>query len=267
MAFDNTTSDMNAQRNFASQSIAPGSVVYDASGNKIGTVQDFDTQGHYLVVEKGWLFPKELYIPASAFGRVNNDGVYLNINKDEIQSRNWDTPPTTTQTAATSSAMQASDAYAPETAATGRGNVEYGDEMSVPVHKEELRAEKTPVEEGRVRIHKEVVEEPQSITIPVSHEEVRVERVPVEGASGENLGPDAFRNRDVEVPLRGEDVNVTKEAHVDEEVRLRKREVTERERYDDTVRRERVDVEGTDQGGASAYGQDTGLDEQQPYNP
>jgi uncharacterized protein (TIGR02271 family) len=116
----------------------------------------------------------------------------------------------------------------------------------VPVREEELIARKQQVEEGRVHIHKDVVAEQETINVPVTHEEVRVERVPVEGAAASEISPDAFQNRDIDVPLMGETVTSEKVAHVSEEVHLHKQQVTGQKRVSDTVRKERVRVEGID---------------------
>jgi uncharacterized protein (TIGR02271 family) len=114
-----------------------------------------------------------------------------------------------------------------------------------------------------VRIHKDVVEEPETITIPVSHEEVRIEHVAPQDATDR---PDArtFQEKDIEVPLHGEEATVSKDTHLRGEVRMQKRDVTEQERLSDTVRRERVDVEGLNEDNTTLYGEGGNLDDQQP---
>jgi uncharacterized protein (TIGR02271 family) len=120
-------------------------------------------------------------------------------------------------------------------------------DIRVPIVEEELVVDKAPTEAGRVRIHRDVVEEQQAVNVPVTHEEVRIERVPVEGAAATNLGPDAFVEKDIEVPLRGEQVVTGKEARVTEEVHLHKQAVEETEHVADTVRKERVNIEQIDE--------------------
>jgi len=119
-----------------------------------------------------------------------------------------------------------------------------GADIRGPVMEEELLVSKTRQEEGRVRLHKEVVEERQTLTVPVSREEAHIERVAVSG----NVPADAnaFTERDISVPLMGEEAVTAKRAHVVEEVRLRKDQVTETEQVTDSVRKERVVIEGTD---------------------
>jgi uncharacterized protein (TIGR02271 family) len=61
------------------------------------------------------------------------------------------------------------------------------------------------------------------------------------------VGPDAFTERDIDVPVMGEELVAGKRAVVTEEVRLRKDAVTEDQQVSDTVRKERVTVEGADE--------------------
>lgn len=277
---DNTANTSGMEGNLAGRPIAEGTTVYDAGGDKVGSVSEHNMQGAYLVVHKGWLFPKDVYVPLNAIGRADTDGVYLNMYKDDLKNQNWENPPANAGMGAGNlagaSAYPDRDAYAgtgmttptntaaaqmPDniTGTTPRGDstlgghqmpVQQGD-ILMPVHEEELvaRKERDEAGAGRVHVSKDVVEEPQSINVPVSREEVRAERVPVEGARAGDLGPDAFQEKDIDVPVMGERVNVEKQARVGEELHLHKREVTEQQRYGDTVRRERAHVEGLDQQG------------------
>jgi uncharacterized protein (TIGR02271 family) len=280
---DNTTNNPGMQGNLAGQPILEGTSVYDAGGDKVGTVSEHNAQGGYLVVHKGWLFPKDVYVPLNAISRTDADGVYLNMYKDDLKNQNWDTPPAGAGMAGSDTGTYAGSGIGTGAMDTGMntgmttpanmvgaqtpnnitGTVPQGDtnigghptpvgqgDVAVPIREEELRATKEHGEAGRVHIHKDVVEEPQNINVPVTREEVRVERVPVEGAaSAGNLGADAFQEKDIDVPVMGEQVNVEKQARVGEELHLHKREVTENQRYSDTVRRERVNVDGLDQQG------------------
>ncbi len=120
-------------------------------------------------------------------------------------------------------------------------------DIRVPVVEEELVAGTQRQEQGRVRIHKDVVEEQQSVSVPLQHETITVERVPVTGDASAIRQDEAFVERDIDVPLMGEEAVVGKQTHVVEEVRVRKDEVTENEQVSDTVRRERVIVDGVNE--------------------
>lgn len=89
-------------------------------------------------------------------------------------------------------------------------------------------------------VHKDVVEEPETIAVPVRHEEIHVERLPMDVLYE---GTDAFREQEIEIPIMSERLWVGKRARVVEEVRVYKREVVEQERITESVRKERVHVE------------------------
>jgi len=120
-------------------------------------------------------------------------------------------------------------------------------DIRVPVYEEELVAGKRAEEVGRVHLHKEVVSEQETVPVTLRREEVTVERVPVTGNVDANAMQGAFQGADIDVPVMGEEAVVAKRAHEVEEVRLRKQEVSETEQVTDTVRRERVVVDGVDQ--------------------
>jgi len=72
--------------------IPEGMQVIAADGAKVGKV--VANEGDYLVVEKGWLFPTDYYVPVGAVGKVDDDAVYLALTKDEALHQQWDTVPT-----------------------------------------------------------------------------------------------------------------------------------------------------------------------------
>ena len=79
--------------NMAGQQFVEGTPVLDAAGEKFGTVSEHNVQGGYLVVHKGWLFPRDVYVPLSAVGRSDAQGISLNMYKDELKNQNWENPP------------------------------------------------------------------------------------------------------------------------------------------------------------------------------
>src|SRR5579884_3601284 len=76
------------------QQFVPGMPVFDAGGEKVGMVSDPAVQDGYLVVQKGWLFPKDVAIPLTSVTRNDADGVYLSLYKDDLQKRDWEAPTT-----------------------------------------------------------------------------------------------------------------------------------------------------------------------------
>jgi uncharacterized protein (TIGR02271 family) len=202
-----------------------GTPVLDVVGEKIGTVSEHGVQDGFLVIHYG-LLNRDVYIPLEVIQITNLGGVYLSITRDAALSQDW---------------QAASMRNGLTTASTG--SLAAGpDTVEVPVHEEELVVGKREQEIGRVHLHKDVVEEPQTIIAPVTHEEVTLEHVPVQGEY--TPSPDAFTETDIDVPLMGEELVTYKRARVAEEVRLQKHPVIEEQQVSDTVRKECVRVEG-----------------------
>src|SRR5829696_6491598 len=217
-----------------------GDDVYGSDGDKVGTVAE--VQSGYLVVEKGFFFPTDYYIPTSAIASASDGQVYLSTTRDAALNSGWDTVPDVQTTMASGAA------------ATMTGE----EEIRVPVMEEELTATVREQEAGAVRIEKDVVTEQRTLDVPVTEERVRVERRvvdrPVSAADA-----DAFEETVIDVPLRTETVDVQKQARVAEEVVVSKEAVQRTEQVTDTVRKEEVFVDEDATADASfAEDRDTG---------
>jgi uncharacterized protein (TIGR02271 family) len=225
---------------YTTSDITTGAEVYGADGDKVGTVAA--VYPGYIVVEKGFFFPTDYYIPMSAVASYDNDQVYLNLAKDAALNSGWDAQPTDLETASydTSMASGVTDVDAGFGASTGR--VATDEEIRIPVMEEELTATVREQEAGAVRIEKDVVTEQRTLDVPVTEERVRVERRvvdrPVSAADA-----DAFEETVIDVPLRRETVDVQKQARVAEEIVVGKEAVERTERVTDTVRKEEVFVD------------------------
>jgi hypothetical protein len=183
--------------------IPNGTDVYGSEGDKVGRV--IEAYSTYVVVEKGFFFPTDYYIPTDAFASFDGGRAYLKVTKDEAQHRGWDVEPTEISTysfdasgtanyaaaregrPSDMSAAAASDATAGASAALGTtghmgesptspglagdltkdrtrtaataGTQKADDAARVPVREEEPTATKRPVEQGQVRIEKDVATE------------------------------------------------------------------------------------------------------------
>jgi uncharacterized protein (TIGR02271 family) len=243
---------MNNDRDMMNQSgrnmpVMPGTDVYDANGDKIGKVQEYNPQANSIVVQKGIIFTKDLYIPLSAIDSRDDNGLYLNLTKDQLKDDRFASPPAYSPGTAATTATTA-------TAATGARDADILNrderDVNVPVREEELTVDKERRKVGEARIHKDTVEEQQSVNVPVTQERVTVDRVPVD----KDLPPDQMNaanlnDKDISIPVMGEDVVVEKQPRVKEELHIRKEPYTETARVDDTVRKERVRLEGVDDQG------------------
>ncbi len=222
------------------QRIENGWDVYGSDGEKVGNVAEVGS--NYLLVQKGWFFTRDLYIPTSAVASVRQDEVRLSLASGEIEQQGWDSPPQSTEHVASAAATSG-------TVATG--NVESGrsvqtrDEVAIPVVEENLSVGRREVDSGGVRVTQRVEEQPVREQVTVRDEAIEVERVPVDRP----VDPDTMRDLDeafipvsVEMRERDEVPVVEKQARVVEEVVVDK-EVRERtETVEGTVRRTYVDV-------------------------
>ncbi len=245
------------------QGIQPGWTVYGSEGDKLGEVSDVGT--NYITVSKGWLFTTDIYIPISAIASSEQDGIFLTIPKDQVESMGWDTPPvagtstagydtTSTSTSYTTTETVDQDtAYADRDVAytepTGtrvdtdlQGTTQPTDEVVIPVAEEELRVGKREVDRGGVRVNVDVEETPVEEQVNLREETVRVERRAVDRPVSD-ADAAAFQEGTFEVRETDEEAIVDKQARVVEEVVIDK-EVEERtETIQDTVRRTDVNVE------------------------
>jgi uncharacterized protein (TIGR02271 family) len=254
-----------------------GMDVIGADGEKVGEVDAVERD--YFVVRKGFFFPQDHYIPMTAISSYDEDGkIYLNVTKDEALEQEWGAPPAGTgSTYAETGAVEggadnygqgsvvddqfrtAADVDRPanvdtDYAETDR-DVAYdvdrdldtgvrtnANRETVDVVEEELTATTRPVERGEVHVHKDVVEEQQTLEVPVTEEEVEVTRRRVDRPVTD--ADHAFEEGTIEVPLRGEEVDVEKRARVVEEIDIDKSAQTHTEQVSDTVRHEEVHVDG-----------------------
>jgi hypothetical protein len=189
------------------QHFVAGSTVYDTAGAKVGTLRAYNPQGGYLLVAKGWLFSKDLYIPLAAVQGTDATGaVHLGLRKDDLQDDGYAIPPVGGPTVA---------------GGDGQSTTSHADEetITVPVHEGDIVV--GPQEEqGRVRLHKEVVQEHETVNVLLEQERITVEHVPVTGHVDPNGVREDLQERDIEVPIMDKQTRATKE------VRVRKERVT-----------------------------------------
>jgi hypothetical protein len=73
--------------------VVEGTMVVDADGVDLGTV--IQTRPGFLVVEKGRIFPSDLYIPRAAVAAYDGHLARLAVAKEEIEARGWTHEPDT----------------------------------------------------------------------------------------------------------------------------------------------------------------------------
>jgi len=240
--------------------IAVGTDVYGSDGDKVGTVAE--VQPTYLVVEKGFFFPTDYYIPLHAIAQVQDGQAILTVTKDTALHSGWDTVPDGstvtpgdgiltgergwdlgTEVAATDQVLAA-----PPTGHDPRDQPPMAgyeatreDELVIPLREEDLTATVRETEAGAARLQKRVVAEDRVLDVPVSEEQIRVERRVVDRPA-DGLEAEAFEEIVIEVPLTAEQVELHTQARVTEEVVVHKEAVQHTAQVRGTVRHEELDV-------------------------
>jgi uncharacterized protein (TIGR02271 family) len=218
----------------AEQWIIPeGTEVIAADGDKVGKVVAVDPS--YLVVEKGFFFPTDYYVPRNAIANYDGDKAYLTVTKDQALNQAWDVAPGAS--AADQTAVTQDRVVGTEPASVAGT----GETVRVPVHEEELTATTRPVERGTVRVTKDVVAEEQTLDVPVTEERLVVNRRVVDRDAPADAA--AYKEDTIEIPLLSEEIDVQKRDRVVEEIEIGKERVQRTERVTDTVRREEVRVD------------------------
>jgi uncharacterized protein (TIGR02271 family) len=249
-----------------------GMAVFGAEGEKLGSVDH--VEGDYVVAKKGWLFPTDFYLPSSAVSAVDEDRLILNVTKDQVLNQGWDIPPSEREGSATmyddGGAIREDESYlggatnAGAAPLTGDGafadptraaepfdhaakhetaHADNAESIRVPLTEEELTATTRPVERGQVRIDKDVVTEERGLDVPVTEERINVSRRTVDRDLRE--GETLLEDDTIVVPVRGEEVDLQKRAHVTEEIEVSKEAVQETRHVSDKVRHERARVSDT----------------------
>ena len=220
--------------------IKTGTSVYGSDGEKIGDVAGL--ADNYFVIEKGFLFTTDIYVPMSAVSGVTEDGVTLSMTKDEVENSDWSNQPEDDLGDRTSDNYVAETDTGFATRDTGYADTDAATDVDRDVlerREERLTVDKQAEKAGEVRVGKHVVEEQQAVDVPVTREEVTIDRRSVDRPAG----GEAFTEDSIDVPVYEERVEASKEARVVEELEVGKTATTDTQRVQDTVRREEFDID------------------------
>ena len=224
---------------------------------KVGTVKDLvfggDNQPHFLEVETGRLFAAKRVLLPLGLARVDEqqDVIWVaGITKDQFKA--WPEYTGDAQSITDDYTTRLRRAYsgAPEEdyAASARRFYEprartlTGEERAARVTRseEELAIGKRAVQAGEVGVTKRVETERVRQSVPVTREEVTIERRPIEAGA---VADAELKEDTIRVPLTEEEVVAEKRVVPKEEVVIRKESVQEDRVVEDTVRKERIDVD------------------------
>lgn len=243
--------------------------VVDRDNNKIGTMdaiwEDSSGQPAYLGVKTGWLglgrthvipvysadvsdTTRKIRLPytvdvvknAPAFEEQSDIDDY---GEEQIESyyrqhgfqgsTDW------------SASRETTDETTPAERTTGIRTDE-SDEIRMPVSEEHVDISKRQVEVGGVRLRKIIRTERVNQPVDLQREEIVVERVPATERTPARTDV-AFREEEIYIPLRREEPVINKRTETKEEVRVSKKRDVEHRDVTETVRKEDVEVDRTDQ--------------------
>jgi uncharacterized protein (TIGR02271 family) len=213
----------------ANVQVDAGAVV-EASDGRLGVVEEAVVKPEsgvisYLLVRRGWT-DEHLYIPGDLIAAIpNRREVRLRATRDEAV------------------AGAANVATEPRTLARDSGT-----RVVVPIVEERLVPDKRVADLGELRIHKRVEHTEETVRQLVTRDDLEIERVPINRPL-EAPVQTRFEGDTMIVPVMKEELVVLKRLVLAEELRVRKREVTEEQEVRELVRHERVELED-----ASAYG-------------
>jgi len=204
----------------------------DATDGRLGTVDEILVRPETgelvtLIVRRGWS-DRRVHIDAAQVDRVEGDTVRLRISREEAE-------------------RLGAGVLEGDTAGAGR-RVD-GDEIRVPILEERLATEVRPVELGELRVHKRVNQTEESVRQAVTRDELEIEHVPI----NRPLEAPVTQRTDGDwlvLPVMEEVLVVRKQLMLKEEVRIRRRPVTEEQQVHETVRHERLEVEDATRHGA-----------------
>jgi uncharacterized protein (TIGR02271 family) len=256
-----------------------GRQVYDAEGNKIGTVSriyqsNATGERAWVTVTTGLFGSKETFVPLNG-AQADDKGLHLTVHKDSVKDapridadggqlseaetaelyRHYGMTPTgiplssgkpgaaggTLPPQRTEMGHEAGTGPAVGGKAAARADSGDVQRQWMLRSEERLRADIQTVETGRVRLHKHVVTTQETLTVPVRHEEVRVIREPVK--PGE-MGTDAaISDEEREVILHEDRAIAVKEIVPVERVSLDVEMIQENREISETVRHEEIDID------------------------
>ncbi|WP_217595536.1 YsnF/AvaK domain-containing protein [Cohnella sp. GbtcB17] len=183
-----------------------------------------------VIVDADTARQSRVYNIFRGYGSLNAD-TYANLDgesRDDLVDAA--SGPSTSSAASSASTASAAD-------------VKEGDTLRL--HEERLNVDKERVRTGEVSVHKDVIEERQSIEVPVQREEVVIERHAIH--DGATDGAAIGKDETIRIPVSEERVEVTKRPVATEEISIGKRVVQDTEHVSETLRKERAELERSGQ--------------------
>jgi uncharacterized protein (TIGR02271 family) len=182
-----------------------------------------------VVTERGTLNKEKFYLPKSIPHGFNGHTLLFDITEEEAKERFMNEPALTQGTE-----IQSTTFAAPP-------NIE----RPIPVIEEKLQvSKKETIEEAKV-IKKPKLEF-RTVEVELTHEELIIEKRPIDDnttSSSSSLTPEIVQSKtEISIPLKREDIVVTKKPHVKEEIVIKKVPVSETKKISEKLISEKFSI-------------------------
>jgi len=196
----------------------------------LGKVQEINETS--IIIEKGTKNREKFYIPRSIPHAYNGSVILLDITEDEAKKQFM------TDTSMPTPSTEESKALPSE---------ENG-ETIIPLTEERLKVSKKETME-EATLTKESVKETKTIEVQLTHEELIIEkRKPSSSSSGDTTTEGEQKQiqskTEITIPLKKEEVVITKKPYVKEEIVIKKKQVTETKTVSEDLISEKVSDRG-----------------------
>jgi uncharacterized protein (TIGR02271 family) len=179
-----------------------------------------------VVTERGTLNKEKFYLPKSIPHGFNGHTLLVDITEEEAKEKFMNEPAQVTETQTTTTAAQ-----------------DMNIERPIPVIEEKLEvSKKETIQEAKI-IKKPKIEF-KTVEVELTHEELIIEKRPVEA----NISPSpstleiAQSKTEISIPLKREDVIVSKKPHVKEEILIKKVPVSETKKISEQLISEKISI-------------------------
>jgi uncharacterized protein (TIGR02271 family) len=179
-----------------------------------------------VVIERGTLKKEKFYLPKSIPHGFNGHTLLVDITEEEAKEKFMNEPAQVTETQTTTTAAQ-----------------DMNIERPIPVIEEKLEvSKKETIQEAKI-IKKPKIEF-KTVEVELTHEELIIEKRPVEA----NISPSpstleiAQSKTEISIPLKREDVIVSKKPHVKEEILIKKVQVSETKKISEQLISEKISI-------------------------
>jgi uncharacterized protein (TIGR02271 family) len=197
-----------------------------------------ETDGDYVLVQKGMINKEKFYIPKNMVESYDGSVLRFNISKEEMRNRFTGDPQAVADQ--NSSSYRNADVREKDTA-----NVSKETDTRVPLTEERVNVSKRESTE-EATVTKEPVTETKTVEVPVTHEEVTIEKRPPKDRKYTSITSESpvESKTEIKIPLKREEVEVTKQPYVKEEVVVKKKPITETRQVSEEVGSEELSTLG-----------------------